>query len=499
MGAGLMDLDMDVVGRNALLHPPHNRRQHVALRLVPGHGDGPVADERGARSAGAVVEARDAEVAVKLVERGRREAHGARDVVVVARRVVARDDGVLEAVVVQDAGAAGARARQVALPRGDVEGVLRRGRGVVGRPQRRRVPAAVVVDDVAEPVVRVGEGPAADEQAQLRARLHARVDEGAVEAVQVREDGAHRLRLGAREAGARRVGAADEGLGPVLAEVRILEDAVNLAVEAVALHQHVLPHGVPLLGRQERGGAWRASLCEEAAAPRREVCEGESGGAGDDAVKVFGEVLCLLEALATAGRAAEIVRLCVLLAVECLGDLLAENDAQVEGPVGEILNDARVVEEGFANGAVVAVVRADGGEALRHGVVDVLILDTSASATVAGAQEATSPVGWQPDLDARVARRSGGGEHGDTADVNVNNLAGAVTGRMVPRERQVRAGSDVTGEPHGGVLEVQRVDEGAASAGTSPHDEQGRRHQQHGGGEMERLHFGKGVWQETGI
>ena len=86
-------------------------------------------------------------------------------------------------------------------------------------------------------------------------------------------------------------------------------------------------HGQPQRPGDEGVGCVGSCGPEEGAAPRREVVEGERRRAGEDAVEFFREVLCGFEALATAGGAAEVVRLGVLLAVEALGNLLTNSDA----------------------------------------------------------------------------------------------------------------------------------------------------------------------------
>jgi hypothetical protein len=154
---------------NSRLHPPHHRQQHVVLGLErTGVCAVHLPDIPGPRSAGAVAHAADAEVAVEKVEVGGWERHGSRELLVVALRVVRRDNLVLHAVVGEDFAAEGLEAGQVSAEGGDVEGVELRGVCDVGQGEVLRVPRWIVVDGVAVPVCRVGEGLAREVDIERR-------------------------------------------------------------------------------------------------------------------------------------------------------------------------------------------------------------------------------------------------------------------------------------------------------------------------------------------
>jgi hypothetical protein len=217
--------------RNSLLYPPHHRQQHVvlglertrvcAVRLPDVPGPGP---------AGAVAHAADAEVAVEKVEVGGWERHGGGELLVVALRVVGRDDLVLHAVVGEDFAAEGLEAGQVGVEGGDVGGVELRGICDVGQGEVLRVPGWIVVDSVAVPVCRVGEGLAQEvdiEGREFGTGLEAGKDESSVEAVEVGEDAGDAGHLLAVEArgfvgGG---GAADQGGEDGVAEVGVFDDS----------------------------------------------------------------------------------------------------------------------------------------------------------------------------------------------------------------------------------------------------------------------------------
>jgi hypothetical protein len=217
--------------RNSRLHPPHHRQQHVVLGLErTGVCAVHLPDVPGPGPAGAVAHAADAEVAVEKVEVGGWERHGGGELLVVALRVVGRDDLVLHAVVGEDFAAEGLEAGQVGVEGGDVEGVELRGVCDVGQGEVLRVPGWIVVDGVAVPVRRVGEGLAREvdiEGRELGTRLEPGEDESPVEAVEVGEDAGDAGRLLAVEADGLvgGGGAADQGGEDGVAEVGVFDDA----------------------------------------------------------------------------------------------------------------------------------------------------------------------------------------------------------------------------------------------------------------------------------
>lgn len=238
---------------NAFLDPLHHGRQHVPLRVQRRIAGDLLPDERRARSTSAVSHAADAEEAVEVVQLGVVQAHGFGDVLVVARRVEARDNVVLLAVVVQDLGALVLDGRQVPFPGLDVEGVRLGEVGVVLRVECGRVPGGVVVKGVAHPVGGEGEGLAGVVEVlrdELGAGLHGRVHEAAVlVVVQGGEGLADGLGLGGGEARGRVAarGTEEGAADVVLAQGGVFDDAVDVAVDGVALGEDVLvddgPHG----------------------------------------------------------------------------------------------------------------------------------------------------------------------------------------------------------------------------------------------------------------
>lgn len=194
----------DGIGGDALLDPADHGGEHVALGREGGIARELLPDKGGAGPALAVAHAADAEEAVKVVELVVGQAHGGRDVLVVARGVEARDDVVLLAVVVQNLGTLVLHGREVAVPGLDVEDVGAGEVGVVLAVERGRVPGGVVVDGVAHPVLGVGKGLARVVEVlgyELGAGLHGGEDEAVVLGVdQGGEDLADRLGLGLGEA-----------------------------------------------------------------------------------------------------------------------------------------------------------------------------------------------------------------------------------------------------------------------------------------------------------
>jgi hypothetical protein len=95
-------------------------------------------------------------------------------------------------------------------------------------------------------------------------------------------------------------------------------------------------HSHPLLRRDKTGRSGIPREEVKVPAPRRQIIEGQRRRADDVPVKVPGERLRGLEALAAAGGAAEVVGLGVRAAVEGGGEELADEDVGVEGAVGEV-------------------------------------------------------------------------------------------------------------------------------------------------------------------
>lgn len=264
------------------------------------------------------------------------------------------------------------------------------------------------------------------------------------------------------------------------------------------------PHGQGHKG----GGVGGAAINVELAAPGRQVGKGQGGGADDPAVKVVGEVLGGLEALAAAGGAAEVVRLGVGGAVKGLRDGFADDDARVHGAVGKVLDDVGVVEEGDARHSVVAVVGGDGGEALGDRVSQVAVLDAAADAAVARTQEAPRPrLGRrQPGLHGQVGPCRCGHEQRHAAHVDGHHLRRRAAASHHVGERQVGAGRHgrrrehrrvgVQGGHGGGEVGALRVEGSGAAAAAAVlrgrRGGEGRRAEGQGSGGWE-LHGGRAL------
>lgn len=110
-------------------------------------------------------------------------------------------------------------------------------------------------------------------------------------------------------------------------------------------------------------------------APRQQVDEVEGGSARNHAVEVIGVFLDGFEALSAAGGAAKVVRLVESLLIELFRELLADNDASVEGPIGKILNNLWMLIEGRSRCSIVTVVGANCGEPQAGCVGDIVVLD----------------------------------------------------------------------------------------------------------------------------
>lgn len=210
--------------------------------------------------------ATDPEEAVELIQLVMVQAHCLGDVLVVPRRVKARDDVVLLAVVVQDLGALILDSGQIAVPGLDVEEVGPGEVGVVLRVERRGVPAGVVVQGVAHPVLGIREGLAGVVEVlrgELGARLHGGENEAIVLGVdERREDLADGLGLHIGEARGRVApGGAEEGRADVVVAQRgVFDDTVDVPVDGVTLIEDVVVNDGP--HRQgDKSRCVRGTLC----------------------------------------------------------------------------------------------------------------------------------------------------------------------------------------------------------------------------------------------
>lgn len=148
----------DIVHRGAVLHPVHQRRQHVVGRRK-GHArrrrPAALAHDPAPRARVAVEHARDAEEAEEGIQRVGRCGRPARQVVVEAFGVVAGDLVVLTAVVEEHLAAPVAEPAEAVGPGADVGGVEGLGFGGVVDVEGGRVPGGVV-NDVFEPALKGG-------------------------------------------------------------------------------------------------------------------------------------------------------------------------------------------------------------------------------------------------------------------------------------------------------------------------------------------------------
>lgn len=462
----------DGIGRNALLHPLDHGRQYIALGIQGRIAGNLVANKSGTVATRAVTHTTDSEKAVKVIHLGVVQTHGLLDVLIVSRRVETGNDEVGLAVVVQDLGTLVLDGGQVTVPGLDVERIGPGSVGIVSRVEGGGVPVGVIVNGIAEPILREQEwGSRVHEigRAHLGTGLHGRVDEAIVLAVEEGlEELGHDAGLGVCQACARvRAGRAEEGIADgIVAQGGILDDAIDIPIDTITLAEDVgIDHGPHVDGYKGRGGRV-ALLGIERAAPGGQVVEGQGGGSNHPAVKVVGEVLGLFETLASTGRAAEVIRLGMFLAVEGLGDLLAQDDTGVQCAVGKVLDDIAVVVEGHTGLAVVAIVCAHGGEAEVNGVGEVDILYTTTDATIAGAREATGPglVGGEPHLHGDVGAVRGRHEQGDPAHVHGDILGVLGAGGGNIRESQGGTGGDGSDELDGGVWD--NTAHGAGKVGT---------------------------------
>jgi hypothetical protein len=122
---------------------------------------------------------------------------------------------------------------------------------------------------------------------------------------------------------------AEQIRGIVVAERGVLKDAVFVAVELVALLQHVGVNGGPLRRGYEGVRCSVPGGAVERAAPGGEVVEGDGWSACNNTIKFLRELLRCLEALAAASRAAKVVGLVVLFSIEGFADLLSDLGASV--------------------------------------------------------------------------------------------------------------------------------------------------------------------------
>ncbi|KAI6771650.1 hypothetical protein HG531_009275 [Fusarium graminearum] len=218
----------DSVGSNTLLNPLDDSQEDVVLWILAAQVRKVVSNAIGAVTTGAVAAAADTEVAVELVKLRVAHAHGSRHVVVVIHRVVGADETVLETVPVDDLGAAVAELGQIALPGLDVEGVHLFGRLIGVGADVFRLPVGVVQDNVLEPFGRVRERCLSNNEAagSVGARYRSGVDEASIVAVQGTENLADSLSLGGSQTVLGLALGADDSFGAILAQVRVLDNAV---------------------------------------------------------------------------------------------------------------------------------------------------------------------------------------------------------------------------------------------------------------------------------
>jgi len=140
--------------RISMLHPIDHAQQDVVLRIQnrPRRPSRRLPNLPCADPAFAVRHAANAEEAIEGVELARRQAHGDGHMIVIARRVLRRDNGVGGAMVMQDFAAAILEGTEIAFPGRDAGGVFDGGDGGIIGVESVRVPRWVFEDGIAHPV-----------------------------------------------------------------------------------------------------------------------------------------------------------------------------------------------------------------------------------------------------------------------------------------------------------------------------------------------------------
>jgi hypothetical protein len=303
---------------------------------------------------------------------------------------------------------------EITLPGLDVIWVNARSIVVVSRVQSSWVPVRIVVDDIAEPVSSVWEWLSIEKDSgadDLWAGLEAGVNEISLCVQEWCKDSLDSLHLNRRKT-ARGVGGA-LGTGKscriILAEARILNDTVNIAIKRVTLLQNVPMNHDPLRHCDESGRVGGPRDGVEVSAPGCQVVEGNCRRSSNNTVEIVREVLSGLETLSSASRAAKIVRLVVCLAIEIFADLLSHHYTSVKSSHNQYTFGSRICKDHLrsvckvlyhlwlalkwlSTRAIVSVIGSDGGESKSRGVRQVGVVNTTVQSTIASRQKASGPV-----------------------------------------------------------------------------------------------------------
>jgi hypothetical protein len=329
------------------------------------------------------------------------------DALVIAHRVLVRDQPVGRTVISDQLAAAADERRQIrihGLRCAVVDGLG--AREIAVDVERRRIPARIVRDDVAE-VVRTNcelrrrvRGPE-----RLAAGARARHDDFTVAVDDTRIDSLRGFDLGGAQALTRRTGRALQARGIEIARGEVRDHAVLDAVLGIASRDSGLLEQPELVGGESARS--HVPLNRDAEQHQRRPIAGRR--AGHDAVVVLGIALCFLQALAPTRRATEPVRSIGRPAVARCRERLAGDGQLVHGAIlviDELLRLADGPREVAAPALMTRVGVGDGVPAQQR--IDQRVVDDRAGGTaVAGLHELAVPILGQPELepDVRSGRR----------------------------------------------------------------------------------------------
>lgn len=361
----------------------------------------------------AVRHAADAEVAEEGVEVacGGGELRG--NVEVVALRVRARGKRICEAVVHEQLAAGVAEGAEIGVERGRVAHLLVEAQSevVVIGADGVDVERGVVVngaEEVAGDALHASGELAESEGVNLGAWEEAGVAQRVVDG-QGREDAIYSLDLLGGEAVAVAVDTAVESTRVERANGRVLDDSISHAIEGfIAVCLNLGLHKDPLILCEVRVISFLASELDEPSTPRLQILEVCRRCSRNDTVKVLRMVLSRMQALLAASRAADVVRIRGVLAVECIRNFLADFDGSVTGAIGPVDDLFVGVHHPGAieGGSVVSGVVANSGKAKARDVLHVDVVDAAVDAAIVGAHGAAIVVVFgrrKPDFDIGLA------------------------------------------------------------------------------------------------
>ena len=206
-------------------------------------------------------------------------------------------------------------------------------------------------------------------------------------------------------------GRAQQGLVVEVAAAGVDDDAVDEAVEAVALAEHLGADGGEEGDGDVRGGVDGQVVRAELDGPRLQVGGPPRGRARQHAVEVGRVQLDVLEALPPARRAAGVVGVADRAAVVGRDELLAKHDAAVHRTVAPVDLLLRQVQRpaDVARRGVVAGVGGDDGEAVLQAGAHVGVVDAAGEPAIAHGEEPLVPLVGEEEAERK--RGGGGGCH----------------------------------------------------------------------------------------